>query len=134
MRLDRQALGADYHVETVMSEEPAHAAGIVLQRSTHRLRPADRGLRVPGAAAQVLVTCCTLLAGSLGGPFFFCLGFLASRVDRFCSLFAISFLRHKLRPAGILALAAASAGRAIRSRQPPSSWLGQGMPAATSYA
>src|SRR5215469_11813189 len=36
---------------------------------------------------------CPLAAPRLSAPFFFCLGFLASRLDRFCSLFATMLSR-----------------------------------------
>jgi hypothetical protein len=41
---------------------------------------------------------CVLLVARFSPAFFFCLGFLASRLDRFCSLFATTLsLLHKLR-------------------------------------
>jgi hypothetical protein len=48
-------------------------------------------LHQPGAAqnSQVFVVC-----GLAAAPFFFCLGFLASRLDRFCSLFATTLSLH----------------------------------------
>jgi len=60
---------------------------------------ADRGLiRRPGAEqnSQVFVVC-GLAAACLAAAFFFCLGFLASRLDRFCSLFATTLSRHANR-------------------------------------
>src|SRR5258707_12575371 len=56
---------------------------------TRRIRP-DRRSRAhppPRERVQVLVVW-TLLAGGFWEPFLFCLGFLASRLVRFCSLFA----------------------------------------------
>jgi hypothetical protein len=35
-----------------------------------------------------------LPTGRFSAPFFFCLGFLASRLDRFCSLFATALSLH----------------------------------------
>lgn len=35
-----------------------------------------------------------LVADRLSAPFFFCFGFLASRLDRFCSLFATVLSLH----------------------------------------
>ena len=56
---------------------------------TRRIRSARRSrtTRRRESEFQVLVTW-TLLAVAFWEPFFFCLGFLASRLDRFCSLFA----------------------------------------------
>ena len=49
--------------------------------------PRSRATRRQESEFQVLMIW-TLLAVGFWEPFFFCLGFLASRVDRFCSLFA----------------------------------------------
>ena len=56
---------------------------------TRRIRPArrSRATRRQESEFQVLVVW-TLLAGGFWEPFLFCLGFLASRLVRFCSLFA----------------------------------------------
>jgi hypothetical protein len=43
--------------------------------------------------SQVFVVC-VLAAARFSAPFFFCLGFLASRLDRFCSLFATVLSLH----------------------------------------
>src|ERR1700730_9909480 len=56
---------------------------------TRRIRPArrSRATRRQESEFQVLVVW-TLWAGGFWDPFLFCLGFLASRLVRFCSLFA----------------------------------------------
>jgi len=51
-------------------------------------RPADRWLARPARTGFQVLVIWTLLAVGFSEPFFFCLGFLASRLDRFCSLFA----------------------------------------------
>jgi hypothetical protein len=52
--------------------------------SANRARPKN---------SQVFVVC-GLPTGRFSAPFFFCLGFLASRLDRFCSLFATALSLH----------------------------------------
>ena len=56
---------------------------------TRRIRPArrSRATRRQESEFQVLMIW-PLLAGGFWEPFLFCLGFLASRLVRFCSLFA----------------------------------------------
>jgi hypothetical protein len=63
-------------------------------RGDDRPQPADRGLIKgrPLPAGFQGFGGRTLPASRFSAPFFFCLGFLASRLDRFCSLFAIRLL------------------------------------------
>jgi hypothetical protein len=49
-----------------------------------------------------------LLAARFSAPFFFCLGFLVSRVDRFCSLFATTLSLVKRAQANMLRIRADS--------------------------
>ena len=56
------------------------------QKDTGRARR-SRATRRRESEFQVLVIWILLTVG-FWEPFFFCLGFLASRLDRFCSLFA----------------------------------------------
>lgn len=95
--------------------------------------------------------------GFLAAPFFFCLGFLASRLERFCSLLAIATSRQSLswriccgrapvqrqnsRPPNYdrravhrLAATPASAAEAISARRFVSCELGHVDPTAASYA
>jgi hypothetical protein len=43
-----------------------------------------------------------LVAARFSAPFFFCFGFLASRLDRFCSLFATTLSLHVYSSANML--------------------------------
>jgi len=65
--------------------EPAPAAN---SASIGKSNPADAIPLVQGFATSPLP------AGRFSEPFFFCLGFLASRLDRFCSLFATVLSLH----------------------------------------
>jgi hypothetical protein len=56
-----------------------------------------RNIRRLGANHRQVFVACGLVAARFSAPFFFCFGFLASRLDRFCSLFATTLSLHVSR-------------------------------------
>jgi len=73
----------------VLQDQPIGAGSYVCQTSPEPNFRVDSAIQArPAPSGLQTFAACPLPTGRFSAPFFFCLGFLASRLDRFCSLFA----------------------------------------------
>jgi hypothetical protein len=85
-------------IPSTAQTNPRHTPWPIERTKRSPIAPIGDSSAGPGVGknCQVLVVC-VLVAACLPAPFFFCLGFLASRLDRFCSLFATALSFHVSR-------------------------------------